>query len=1001
MSLLDRTNSISKESPSSLLPPAPKRSLFGRKAEELLPKQGPASLLPESPAERYPGQVAEETVAVSPSSLLPPPPEPVLSRRMIIGGSALLAIVALILFILAFRGGEKPTPQLMQEAIAFLNEGKHDAAAIQLKNVLAREPDNLDANLLIGKAYLGAGALLDAEKALIRARELGAPVGEVTPLLVQALIDLDRHEDALKELNDATTLKLSSAGNALLRGRAFLGLGNLVEAKTQFTVARVEMPAEAMMGLARVMMVEGDPDGARKLIDQIVTEHPSAVSGWIVKGDLLRSLGENAEALAAYRQAQSLRSDNLEAILGAAVILIEQDDFGEAHKELRKARSVSPSSHQLGFAKALLAFREKRYSECREALQAVLDAAPRHMASVLLAGVLGLATGDIEQAHDAFVFYLTRFPGHVQARKMHAVTLLRKHQPQAAVESLSPFVDRDIRDAEFFAVAGHANLQIGDVKRARLLFGKAAALDPKNVHTLIDLGIASLSDGAVDAGIAELEKAVALQPKDPRPDRHLALALLARNRVDEALAVAERLEKRLPAVPEPHWIRGLVLSAQNDPSKARASFERALKANPAFFPAAAALAELDRQEGKQSLSRARFEAVLKHNPRTVEAALALAQMDAQEGKLKEGVARAQRTAADHPESAQAQMTLARLQAQAGNLDDAVGAARRAREVNARDPNAAELLGQIQLAAGDAAGAALSFTALVNMRPRYLPGRIGLARAQNVAGDRRMAIATARDALAMAPGNVDAFSLLGSLLLEEKRYDEALRVAAHGRERHPKLALGYLLEGEVRLAQANPAQALAAFRRADELQPGGLLRVRIHQAESTLLKRDAPVEPLLDWIRKSPDDVDVQIYCADALVRLGRIPEAMPLYQAVLKKAPDNFRLLNNIADALMRRGDPRALDYAQQAFQLRPDDPIIAATLGSVLLRSGKLHEAVPILQQAVQLAPENAEIRYEFVVALAKAGDRVRARTELKALLASGKVFPQIAEAQTLVEQL
>jgi putative PEP-CTERM system TPR-repeat lipoprotein len=385
----------------------------------------------------------------------------------------------------------------------------------------------------------------------------------------------------------------------------------------------------------------------------------------------------------------------------------------------------------------------------------------------------------------------------------------------------------------------------------------------------------------------------------------------------------------------------------------------------------------------------------------VEAALALAQVDAAEGKLNDAIARARRAASDHPNLVLAQRVLARLELDAGKTDEALNAARRAREINPRDPSAVELLGLTQMAAGDTAGAVLSFTTLVNMRPRYVPGRMRLVETLRSSGDRRTALAAARALLVVAPGNADALTALGTLLLEDKRYDEALAVAGEAKSKHPKRALGHAMEGEIRMAQSDPTAALAAFRRADELDPSGRLRIRMHQAESAWLGHDAPVGPLLDWIKQSPDDIGVRVYCADTLVRLSRTGEAIPLYLEALEKAPQDFRLLNNIADALMRQGEPKALDYAHQAFQLRPSDPIVAATLGTALLRSGKIYEAVQLLQKATQMAPEHAEIHYQFVLALSKAGDRVRAKAELQRLLEGGKAFPQRTEAQVLVKQL
>jgi predicted Zn-dependent protease len=204
-----------------------------------------------------------------------------------------------------------------------------------------------------------------------------------------------------------------------------------------------------------------------------------------------------------------------------------------------------------------------------------------------------------------------------------------------------------------------------------------------------------------------------------------------------------------------------------------------------------------------------------------------------------------------------------------------------------------------------------------------------------------------------------------------------------------------------LAQGEAKQALVAFQAANYLEPTGQLLIRIHQVESNLLGRDPPIEPLLDWVKKHPNDGLVQFYAADALVRSGRIPDAIPIYLTLLKRMPNDYRILNNLADALILQGDPRALDYAQQAFQVRPNDAVIMGTLGGALLNQGKVAEALQMLQKAVKLEPENAEIRYQYVQALLKAGDRARAKMELAALLSTGKPFSRLVEARALLAKL
>ena len=112
-------------------------------------------------------------------------------------------------------------------------------------------------------------------------------------------------------------------------------------------------------------------------------------------------------------------------------------------------------------------------------------------------------------------------------------------------------------------------------------------------------------------------------------------------------------------------------------------------------------------------------------------------------------------------------------------------------------------------------------------------------------------------------------------------------------------------------------------------------------------------------------------------------------------------MLNNIA-WLSRKTDPkRALELAEKANSLKPDDAEIADTLGSLLLEQGANARGLELLQKAFQLAPDSPNIHYHYAAALAKSGQKEKARRELERLLESKKSFSQEADARSLLEQL
>ncbi len=116
----------------------------------------------------------------------------------------------------------------------------------------------------------------------------------------------------------------------------------------------------------------------------------------------------------------------------------------------------------------------------------------------------------------------------------------------------------------------------------------------------------------------------------------------------------------------------------------------------------------------------------------------------------------------------------------------------------------------------------------------------------------------------------------------------------------------------------------------------------------------------------------------------------------------NVGALNNLALAYREENDPRAVETAEKAFQLNAESPPVLDTLGWLLVEQGNTTRGLPMLQKASTSAPNTTEIRYHLALGLVKAGDKVKARTELQTLLRQWEQpFAQKDEAKALLDKL
>jgi Tfp pilus assembly protein PilF len=189
------------------------------------------------------------------------------------------------------------------EARQYQQKGDFPAAIIQLKNALQKNPDDAEARLLLGTVYNEAGDPQSAEKELRRAQDLRMSPAKVLPQLGQTLLVQGKFEQVLDETKQFAGAQ-APAEILSLRGNAYLALGKAKEAKAAFEQALQNQPdaPEALIGLAKHALTEGNIEAASSLSEQAVSKNPNSAHAWLFKADLLRAQGKIEASLAAYDQ---------------------------------------------------------------------------------------------------------------------------------------------------------------------------------------------------------------------------------------------------------------------------------------------------------------------------------------------------------------------------------------------------------------------------------------------------------------------------------------------------------------------------------------------------------------------------------------------------------------------------------------------------------------------------------------------------------------------------
>jgi tetratricopeptide (TPR) repeat protein len=97
-----------------------------------------------------------------------------------------------------------------------------------------------------------------------------------------------------------------------------------------------------------------------------------------------------------------------------------------------------------------------------------------------------------------------------------------------------------------------------------------------------------------------------------------------------------------------------------------------------------------------------------------------------------------------------------------------------------------------------------------------------------------------------------------------------------------------------------------------------------------------------------------------------------------------------------------ALNLAQRAREVNPNDPGIADTLGWIHFKKGTYETAIALLKESNEkFKGQNPTVLYHLALAHDKNGDEKVARETLQKALALGQNFSEAAEAKKFLESM
>lgn len=923
----------------------------------------------------------------------------------------LLGIAATVLLVACSQQPEDKEPvvpvdgDFVLRAEQHLNDGALEAAGIELKNALQVNSADGHARYLLGRVLLELGAAADAVKELSRADELGASEDLTIPLLAQAYLALNKHQEVFnlptQRIDDPDPLASTLATQAL----AQIEVGQYeaaAELLNRASALAPELP-DVLVAKGRYLAATGLHDLARRELDRVLGSNPDYAPAWAALGDLEQVSGNLEAAETAYEKAAENRRNNFSDRLKLAKTRIDLGEHEAAKAELSKLLQLFPLHPGVNYAQGLNEFYLGHDAEARDALQIALKTQNYIHDTLFYLAVANWNLGSRELAQEYAQKFMAEEPRSIRGRKLMASIEMANESYFSAENMIRPVVGARPDDAVALNLLIAALTNQERFEEALPFMAQRVELAPESTPYRLALASALSRAGQPLQSVEQIESALQLDPTDSKANAALVLHYLNRSAIAPAKAAAEHWVQSSPDELAALNLFGRLSLMSGEETTAKGAFERAVEIAPDDPSAIYALAAMSITDKDYATARAYYQSLLEKDINSLPTQMRLAQLDAVENKHAQMVRRLEGMISRYPHQLQPRLLLARYYLSSGEPEKV------ARLVllnlsgqQMEHPEVLELLGLSQLFLEQYGLAKSTLKKLTEVQPDSAQAHFLLAKAWSGLGNEFFLREELEKTVELAPRHFGVRLALTTLLLKDKQVDRAeehLSILSQLSPENPDVlrltALGARLQGDQERALTLLEDL---FRKT--LSTTSMLELASHKW--ALGERDAVFALEEQWLEEHPEDLVASLALAEAYNRAGREEQAIGQYLRILELDPQNVAALNELAWLLRDQQPSVSLEYARQANRLAPGTAHVLDTLAVAQMKNGDLVRAKVNIDNALGREPNNPAIRYHKAVIDLESGKRTEARMVLDSLLLEEDVqFSEKTAAIALLERL
>ena len=350
------------------------------------------------------------------------------------------------------------------------------------------------------------------------------------------------------------------------------------------------------------------------------------------------------------------------------------------------------------------------------------------------------------------------------------------------------------------------------------------------------------------------------------------------------------------------------------------------------------------QQGKYNEAAIEFQNALQIDPDFADAHYQLAQCYLKRGSLRQAYPELVRTVDLTPANLNAQLDLARLLLDGRKVADARSHAEIVLKSQPQNAQAQLILSDSDALQGNLPHAIEEAQSAIRMDPQHAASYLNLAILQERNRDFASAERNFQAALAADPHSVSAFLTFGSFYARQKRWPDAEKQFQSAMDLDPKDTAPRVDMAELYLAEGHKDKAEDVLRAAKAAMSDNPAGYRL---------------------------------LGDFYLRTGDPAKAADEFASLHAQHPKDAGVANTYVDLLLAQNRVDAAAQVEEAFRKQSPAEASPVLHAEILIRQGKVNDAISILESTVHTAPDNVLAHYQLGLAYADAANFGQAQAE------------------------